>query len=127
MKNEPIRVGVVGVSRGKGFASGAGPQLGMELVAICDTWEQRLHTTAKELKVTAYTDFDEFLGHDMDAVILANYFHQHAPFAIKALNAGYHVMSETSACHTLAEGVELIRTVEQTGKMYMFAENYPYM
>ena len=63
----------------------------------------------------------------MDAVILANYFHQHAPFAIKALHAGYHVMSETAACHTLAEGVELIRTVEQTGKMYMFAENYPYM
>tara|TARA_Y100000588_G_C14248998_1_gene922698 strand:+ start:1546 stop:2793 length:1248 start_codon:yes stop_codon:yes gene_type:complete len=127
MKNKPIRVGVVGVNRGRGFANGAGPQLGMELVAICDTWEQRLYTTAKKLKVSAYTDFDEFLGHDMDAVILANYFHQHAPFAIKALHAGYHVMSETAACHTLAEGVELIRTVEQTGKMYMFAENYPYM
>jgi len=63
----------------------------------------------------------------MDAVVLANYFHEHAPFAIKALKAGLHVMSETAACHTLGEGVKLIRAVEKTGKTYLFAENYPYM
>jgi predicted dehydrogenase len=62
----------------------------------------------------------------MDAVVLANYFHEHAPFAIKALEAGKHVMSECAACSTLAEGVELCRTVEQTGKIYMLAENYPF-
>ena len=62
----------------------------------------------------------------MDAVVLANYFHEHAPFAIKALKAGKHVMSECAACSTLAEGVELCRTVEQTGKLYMLAENYPF-
>jgi predicted dehydrogenase len=59
--------------------------------------------------------------------MLANYFHQHAPFAIKALKAGKHVMSETSACFTLAEGVALVEAVEKSGKIYMFAENYPYM
>ena len=36
-------------------------------------------------------------------------------------------MSETSACFTLAEGVQLIEAVEKSGKIYMFAENYPYM
>ncbi len=122
-----IKVGVVGVGRGAGFARGAGPHLGMELVALCDLWEEKLEELGKELEVTAYTDYDKFLAHDMDAVILANYFHQHAPFAVKALNAGKHVMSETSACFTLAEGVELIETVERTGRIYMFAENYPYM
>jgi predicted dehydrogenase len=123
----PIRVGVVGVGRGSGFARGAGPHLGMKLVALCDTWEERLHKLAGELKVTGYTDYRKFLEHELDAVVLANYFHQHAPFAIQALRAGKHVMSETSACLTLAEGVELIRAVEQTGRIYMFAENYPYM
>ncbi len=122
-----IRVGVVGVGRGRGFARGAGPHLGLELVALCDTWEERLEQLGKELKVATYTDYDEFLEHDMDAVILANYFHQHAPFAIKALQTGKHVMSETTACLTLAEGVALIREVEKSGKIYMFAENYPYM
>ncbi|MBI4552670.1 MAG: Gfo/Idh/MocA family oxidoreductase [Candidatus Latescibacteria bacterium] len=122
-----IRVGVIGVGRGSGFARGAGPSLGMKLVALCDTWEERLLKVGKELGVTTYTDYDTFLEHDMDAVILANYFHQHAPFAIKALRAGRHVMSETAACFTLAEGVALVREVEKRGKVYMFAENYPYM
>jgi predicted dehydrogenase len=62
----------------------------------------------------------------MDAVVLANYFHEHAPFAIKALAAGKHVMSETSCNATLAEGVALCRAVEKSGKIYMLAENYPY-
>ena len=100
---------------------------GMELVAICDIWEERLMAEGKALNVLTFVDYDEFLGCDMDAVVLANYFHQHAPFAIKALNAGKHVMSETAACHTLGEGVALARAVEQSGKIYMFAENYPYM
>jgi predicted dehydrogenase len=76
--------------------------------------------------VATYTDYDKFLEHDMDAVVTANFFHQHAPFAIKALRAGKHVMSETSACKTLAEGAALCRAVEESGKIYMFAENYPY-
>jgi predicted dehydrogenase len=122
-----IRVGVVGVGRGSGFARGAVEPLGMKLVALCDTWEERLNALGKELNVSTYTDYDKFLEHDMDAVVLANYFHQHAPFAIKALKAGKHVMSETSACFTLAEGVALIEAVEKSGKIYFFAENYPYM
>ncbi len=124
---DKIKVGVVGVGRGAGFAKGAGELVGMELVAICDKWEEKLKKLGDELGVTTYTDYDKFLEHDMDAVILANYFHQHAPFAIKALKAGKHIMSETTACFTIAQGVELIREVEKSKKIYMFAENYPYM
>ena len=122
-----IRVGVVGVGRGQGFARGAGAHLGMQLVALCDAWKERLEPLAKQLNAAAYTDYEKFLEHDMDAVILANYFHEHAPFAVKALNAGKHVMSETAACFTLGEGVALVEAVERSGRIYMFAENYPYM
>jgi predicted dehydrogenase len=121
-----IRVGVIGVSRGESFASAATEALGLKLVALCDQWEERLKKAGEKHKVATYTDYDRFLEHDMDAVVLANYFHEHAPFAVKALRAGKHVMSETSACRTVAQGVELCRTVEQTGLTYMFAENYPY-
>ena len=65
--DRPIRVGVVVVSRGRSFATGAGPHLGMKLVAICDTWEERLNGLAKDLTVSAYTDYEKFLEHDMDA------------------------------------------------------------
>ena len=122
---DPIRVGVVGVGRGRTFANGA-PLAGMELVALCDTWEEKLVEAGEEYGISTYTDYDEFLEHDLDAVVLANYYHEHAPFAIQALEAGLHVMSECAACHTLAEGVELARAVERSGRIYMFAENYPY-
>lgn len=58
--------------------------------------------------------------------MLANYFHEHTPFAIKALCAGKHVLSETSCNSTLVEGVQLCREVERSGKIYMLAENYPF-
>ena len=121
-----IRVGVIGVGRGQAFAHSATENIGMELVAMCDTWKQRLKEAGKQHGVATYTDYDKFLEHDMDAVVLANYFHEHAPFAIKALAAGKHVMSETSACKTIGEGVALCRAVEDSGKIYMFAENYPF-
>ncbi|MFH0918803.1 MAG: Gfo/Idh/MocA family oxidoreductase [Fibrobacterota bacterium] len=127
IKKKPgkIRVGVIGVGRGQTFMNEAA-HAGMELVAICDVWEKRLKEVGEKYTIATYTDYDRFLEHDMDAVVLANYFHEHAPFAIKALKAGKHVMSECAACKTVAEGVELCRAVEKSGLIYMFAENYPY-
>lgn len=126
MTKDLIRVGVVGVGRGQSFVEGTTEAAGMKLVALCDIWEERLHDLAGQHHVAAYTDYESFLEHDMDAVILANYFHEHAPFAVKALEAGKHVMSETASNTTLAEGVALCRAVEETGRIYMLAENYPY-
>ena len=121
-----IRVGVIGVGRGQSFMRAGGDAVGMKLVAICDLWEERLKQVGAQFNVATYTDYDKFLEHDMDAVVLANYFHEHAPFAIKALEAGYHVMSETACNTTLAEGVALCRAVEKSKRIYMLAENYPY-
>src|SRR5262249_5589794 len=115
----------VGVGRGQTFMHQAA-SAGMELVAICDVWEERLARMARQYDIATYTDYDAILAHDLDAVVLANYFHEHTPFAIKTLKSGKHVLSECAACSTLAEGVELCRTVEQTSKIYILAENYPF-
>ena len=121
-----IKLGVLGIGRGQTFMGDAAKAAGFELVAICDQRAEAVDKVAEKRSVAAYTDYDKFLEHDMDAVMVANYFHQHAPFAVKALKAGKHVVSECAACHTLAEGVELIRAVEKTKRTYMFAENYAY-
>jgi predicted dehydrogenase len=126
MRERPIRVGVVGVGRGQSFMGGAAALVGLELVAICDTWEARLREVGARHGVATYTDYDAFLAHDLDAVVLANYFHEHAPLAIRALEAGKHVMSECASNGTLAEGVALCRAVEASGCVYMLAENYPF-
>ena len=120
-----IRVGVIGVFRGMSFVANAALS-GMKLVALCDNWEEKLNAVNVGENVARYTDYDEFLKHDMDAVILANYFHEHAPFALKAFKAGKHVMSECICNFTIAEGIELCEAVEDSGLIYMLAENYPY-
>jgi len=127
-----LRVGVVGAGRGMSLAAGVGEATGMELVAFAEARPAARDQAAaalasRGLQVAAYEDYDQLLAHELDAVILANYFHQHAPLAIKALQAGKHVMSETTACFTLAEGVALVEAVERSGRIYMLAENYPYM
>ena len=98
--------------------------VGMEVVALCDLDPARLSSASSALGAAPYQDYDAFLAHDMEGVILANYFD--APLALKALKAGKHVLSETAACKTVAEGVQLVRTVEQTGLIYLFAANYPF-
>ncbi len=122
-----IRVGVVGMGRGLGMVKSAAAH-GFELVALCDRWKDKTEAVCRALNLTIpiYTDYDTFLEHDMDAVMLANNFHQHAPFAVKALEAGYHVLSEIAACGTPAEGVALARAVEKSGRIYMCGETAPY-
>ena len=63
MADRKIRVGVVGVGRGMSFARSA-PAAGLELVAICDTWETKLAEAGRTLGVKTYPDFADFLGHD---------------------------------------------------------------
>src|SRR5690348_7810149 len=104
-----LRVGVVGARRGVTLAR-ACQLVGMEVVAICDLDHARVSSASAALGAVPYQDYDTFLAHDMEGVILANYFDAHAPLAIAALQAGKHVMSETAACKTVAEGVHLLRT-----------------
>lgn len=103
--------------------------LDCEIVAICEFREERRIAAVEMLgnDVTIYDDFDAFVNHAMDAVILANFFHEHAPYAIKCFEKGLHVYSECISNGTMAEGVELIRAWEKSNSVYMLAENYPQM
>jgi len=99
-----------------------------EIVAICEHDEKRLKTAGDKLNCTAlFTSFDEFIEYPMDAMLIANYFHEHAPYAIRALEKGIHVLSECTSNGTMAEGVALIRAAEKSSAIYMLCENYPHM
>ena len=123
-----LRIGVFGAGRGVTLAENF-RQLGCKIVALCDFDEKRLAEGAAHAGegVALYRDFDGFIQHDMDAVILANYFHEHAPYAIRCFERGIHVFSECISNGTMAEGVELIRAHEKSNCVYMLAENYPQM
>ena len=126
---DKIKIGVLGAFRGIVQANYAKIADNAELVAVCDKSEYMLNRTKEAIgldSVTYYSDFDEFIKHDMDAVVLANYANDHAPFAIKALKAGKHVYCEVLPAANMKEAVELIEAVEKSGLTYAYGENYAF-
>ncbi|MBE6886247.1 MAG: Gfo/Idh/MocA family oxidoreductase [Ruminococcaceae bacterium] len=126
-----IKVGVLGAARGRSMIDVLFSHPEAELVAVCDWFRPLLDSVGeaaeeKGLKVALYDDFEDFIKCDMDAVVLANFANEHAPFAIRLLKAGFHVMSEVLPCASMAQAVELIEAVEESGKVYAYAENYSY-
>lgn len=123
-----IRVGIFGAGRGMDIGKNF-MLLDAEIVAICENHKERRESAMKRLPkdVVVYEDFDAFINHPMDAVILANNFHQHAPYAIKCFERNLHVFSECIANGTMSEGVALVRAFEKSKSVYMLGENYPQM
>ena len=123
-----LKVGLFGAGRGCDLALDF-MSLGCDIVAVCDMHEERLAAGIKKLgvEVTAYKNFDEFIEHDMDIVILANLFHEHAKYTVECFKRNIHVYCECISNATMSEGVELVREFEKSKSIYMLAENYPQM
>ena len=125
--NGKLKVGVLGIGRGASFAWLFEKHPRTRLEAICDFDKVRVAQFLKGRRdIEVYQDYDKFLEHELDIVVICNYATEHAPYAIKALQSNRHVLSEVTACKTLAEGVALCRAVEESNKIYMYAENYCY-
>lgn len=124
-----IKVGVLGGSRGKTMMEYAVKSDECELAAVCDFNGEVLASlktffAEKGCSVALYDDFDKFLSCGIEAVVLANYANEHAPFAVRCLNGGLHVLSEVLPVATLREAALLADAVESSGKVYRYAENY---
>lgn len=125
-----LRIGVLGAYRGSSMINYCKRSDNADVVAICDKSAEALEEQKKNAvgyNITFYDNFDSFIEHDMDAVVLANYANEHAPFAIKALKHGKHVFSEVLPVQNMKEAVELVEAVEETGLVYAYGENYCYM
>ena len=125
-----VRIGVLGAYRGTSMINYCKRADHAEVVAICDKSPEALDAqreAAAGLDITFYDHFDKFIEHDMDAVVLANYANEHAPFAIRCLKKGLHVFSEVLPVQNMKEAVELVEAVEESGLVYAYGENYCYM
>lgn len=127
-----LKIGVFGGARGRCMINVLMDHPDAELTAVCDKYQPLLDDVKKAadeagLSVACYNNFDDFIQHDMDAVVLANYANEHGVYAIRCLKAGKHVLSEVLPCETMAQAVALIEAVEETGLVYAYAENYCYM
>ncbi|WP_280341835.1 Gfo/Idh/MocA family protein [Nocardia neocaledoniensis] len=119
-----MRIGVVGLGMGLYLASWS-RQLGIDVVAGCDRDAQRRTDAATALPgADLYEDWTALLDLDLDAVILANDFDEHAPPAIAFLDRGIHVLSEAAACADEDQATALIEAERRSAATYSFAENY---
>ena len=90
-----FKIGIFGAWRGGSFIKIFEMFDDCEVYALCDKSEERMEKAASVVDhpIKFYTDFDEFLNSGVNAIMLCNYFHQHAEYAIKALEKGIHVFS----------------------------------
>ena len=124
--DKKIRLGVWGLGRGSSLIRTA-DKFNIEIVAGCDInpiMQEKFRNMCPEAFIT--DNADEFLSYPMDAVLIATFIQDHARHAIRALEAGLHVMSEVTSFMTPAEGVQLVEAVEKSGKVYQLLENYPF-
>ena len=121
-----IRIGIAG-ARGLSTLQGLQMLPDVEVAAMCDLNEETLRSAAERLgNVKTYRVFDDMLESDIDAVVIATPMQCHVPQAIAALEAGKHVMSEVTAGVSMDELFWLCESVERSGRIYMYAENYIY-
>jgi len=121
-----LRMGVIGLGMGQGHARGYQSHPHAELVALCDLDMGRLEAVAAELGVAqTYTDLDEMLTKaDLDAVSVALPNKLHAPFTIKALRRGLHVLCEKPMARTLREAERMLAAAAKAGKNLMINFSY---
>ncbi len=137
-KLEKVRWGAIGVgARGSGHVEQLSQIEGSEVVAISDLYEDLAKTSAAVITKLGKpapalyhgspTKYHEMLARtDIDAVIIATPWEEHAPMAIAAMKAGKHAFVEVPLANNIKELWEVVETSEKTGKHCMMMENVNY-
>ncbi|HCI86738.1 MAG TPA: hypothetical protein DHV68_07815 [Dehalococcoidia bacterium] len=103
----------------------------VEMAAVCDVHHDVAATVAAEIGEATgstpdiYTDFDEMLGDaDLDGIAIVTSTPMHHRFAIKAMAAGLHVITEKPMGLTLKACRQMREVSKKTGMVLAVAENY---
>ena len=126
MKNK-LKVGIVGAPRGQSFIRSFQAIEETDVIAICDLNIDVVEGVASQFNIDQkYTEFEEMIQSDLDIVVVSTPMPLHAPQSTLALQEGKHVISEVPAATDLQQCWELAKSVENSKKKYMMAENYVY-
>ena len=104
----------------------------VKMVAVCDLYESSANTVASAVeeatgeRPAVYTDFDRMLEEQdpLDAIDIVTDTRMHHVFAIKALDAGVHVLTEKPMGITIRACQMMRAAAERSGKVLSVAENY---
>jgi hypothetical protein len=117
---DAVRFGIIGVGTlGSALLTNAVTVPGVQCVAASDLYDGR-HTLAREIagpdiKTTRW--YQELLDDkSIECLIVAVPDFWHKTVVVDALSAGKDVYCEKPMSHTIAEGAEMVKAVERTGK-----------
>jgi predicted dehydrogenase len=132
MEKKIIKYGVVGLKRGADIAVEGRGFENAKFCAACDHNPETLASAKARIQANFkdcvfYSDLDEMLKSDIDAVIVATEAIYHVPIVKKVMEAGKHVLSEIPSVNTLEEAYELKSIVSSHPDLiYMAGENCCY-
>ena len=95
-----------------------------DLIAVCDTREERLAHAKSEYGCEGYRDIDEFLAHpglQMAVVALPNYLH--GPTGVRVLEAGKNVVIEKPMSFSLSETEYMLQIAQKNGLIVTTHQN----
>ena len=132
--NNRVRVAIIGTGgRARGLMNQLKPIAGVEIVGVCDVFEQRL-LQAAEIAGPAALKTDEYRrildNKEIDAVLIGSPDHWHKTMTLDAVAAGKDVYVEKPVSHTIEEGAEMVKVIEaskqivQTGTQQRSWEHY---
>ncbi len=132
---EKVRLGIIGTGpRARILSRTYAKQPQLEIVAVCDQFEQNVQYMQKDLKeesgygdIPGYTSYEALLkGTPVDALFIAIDPQDQVDMACDAMERGIHVMTEVPCAYTIEQCQKLVDTVERTGVKYQLAEQTRY-
>lgn len=129
--DKKLKFGVVGLgARGSGLLNTLMRVEKAEIVAVCDTYEDRVDKAIERIReernVTAagYTDYTKMLEDEsVEAVLIVSSWDEHIRMAIQSMRAGKITACEVGGAYDVEECWELVRAYEETKTLIMFLEN----
>lgn len=122
-----LKVGIVGLGRGMSHLHVFAQRNDAKVVAVCDINESLAQKVKNDMGLeSAYSDYDKFLSHDMDIVVVATPLPLHVSNSIAALESGKHVLCEVPIANSLEECEALVKAVKKSKTKFMFGENCNY-
>jgi Oxidoreductase family, NAD-binding Rossmann fold len=136
-KIETVRIGVIGLGqRGSEAVERLSYMDGVEIVALCDKYPDRITKSQLALERMQRPKAKEYSGedgwkalcesNDIDLIYTPTPWHLHTPIALRAMKNGKHAAVEVPAGKTIDELWELVETSEKTKKHCMMLENCCY-
>jgi hypothetical protein len=134
---ETVRIGIIGLGqRGSEAVERLSYIDGVEIVALCDKYPDRITKSQKTLERMQRPPAKEYSGeegwkalcasNDIDLVYTPTPWHLHTPIALMAMKNGKHAAVEVPAGKTMDELWDLVETSEKTKKHCMMLENCCY-